>query len=42
MSRLYRYYQKRANEAALLDGMVHILAFIGFVININDTKNICE
>ena len=36
MSRLYRYYQERANEVALLGGMVYILAFVGIVININD------
>ena len=38
MSRLYRYYQERANEVALLGGMVNILAFVGIVININDMK----
>ena len=38
MSRLFRYYQERANEVALLGGMVNILAIVGIGINIHDMK----
>merc|ERR1711962_467959 len=38
MSRLYRYYQERANEVALFGGMVIILAIVGIGINIHDMK----
>ena len=38
MSRLFRYYQERANEIALLGGMVNILAIVGIGINIHDMK----
>ena len=38
MSRLFRYYQERANEVAFLGGMVNILAIVGIGINIHDMK----
>ena len=38
MSRLYQYYQERANEVALLGLLVNILAIVGIGINIHDMK----
>ena len=38
MSRLYQYYQERANEVALLGLLANILAIVGIGINIHDMK----